>query len=221
MDEIAKQYSNERTEVPAIRVTRFWTDYKPDPKKPGEMVGVDWVEWRIRGDQHTSMRSEAVSRLCGGEKWSGHEQAMKYYAPSPEWVVIEPAYEAWKKKQDIPVNGTPLDAWPGLNPAQAEALKAADILTVEDCANMTDGQIGRARLPDARQIKERAKAFIAAKGDQSRIAAELASRDDLIAQQAAAIEELRARMEALAGEAEPVKRRGRPPRAQTEEVEAA
>ena len=151
------------------------------------------------------------------------------------WAAIGPAYEAWKSGQEVPVDGTPLGAWPGINETQAEAIRAIGIRTVEDVAAMTDTIMARIRLPNARSIRDLAQRFITAKDDRA-VEQALADKDREIA-------DLRAKMDQLAdmvaasnvalpaaeGDAEideeiegdviPLaapRRRGRPPKAQSE-----
>jgi len=54
------------------------------------------------------------------------------------WEVVEPAYNAWKRGEEVPENGTPLAAWPGVNQDQTKFLKAKGILSVEQVAEMSD-----------------------------------------------------------------------------------
>lgn len=207
-----------------IRVKEFRTEYEPDPTKPGSVREVDYVEWIVKGDQHQTEIVSKVQRLKGGSKISGYDGLEKYYPPAVEWAVIGPAYEAWKKDQTIPLDGTPLDAWPGLTTPQAKIFKAQSVLTVEDIASLTETQIGRVPLPNTREIKERAKAFLMAKSDNSKIEAALSGRDEKIARQEQELADMRAKLDALLAQSgdDPPKRRGRPPRAeQPEQNEAA
>lgn len=139
---------NRRLTVVALE---FWRDYEPDRENPGNMRAVDWVRWARRGDLTYATNEDKISRIskpmrAGGEG-GGQEE-------NPVWLGIRGAYEAWKSGQETPVDGTPLDAWPALTKVQVEAFRAAQYRTIEDVAEITDGELGRVRLPDMRQLRE-------------------------------------------------------------------
>lgn len=85
-----------------------------------------------------------------------------------KWSVIGPAYEAWKKGNEIPETGTPLGAWAALTLDQAEQLKRQGIRTVEDVTGMTDATIERLGWPDARKLPQLAKTFLDGMGDSEK-----------------------------------------------------
>ncbi len=47
-------------------------------------------------------------------------------------------YEAWKRNEDVPLDGTPIKGWPLLSPAQQANLIAINVRTVEDLAAIND-----------------------------------------------------------------------------------
>jgi hypothetical protein len=168
---------------PAIFPIEFRTEYEPIPDKPGEMRPVDVVKWAKKGTSNGATTEDKVERLKKG---------------SVEWPVLEPHYEAWKKKQEAPIDGTPLAAWPGLTKQQAKVLSDFNLRSVEDFAAAPDSVIVKMQIPGIRQLQGRAKAFIEAAKGQSLVAAELAKRDETIealknqlGDAMAAIEELR------------------------------
>lgn len=194
------------------------TEYVND--KDGNPVGRDWVEYCAPGQASFAVTS-----------------ALAHHAKRNPvlWAAIGPAYDAWKSGQEAPAHGTPLGAWPGVNETQAEAIRAIGLRTVEDVAAMTDTIMARIRLPNARSIRDLAQRFITAKDDRA-VEQALADKDREIA-------DLRAKMDQLAdmvaasnvalpaaeGDAEideeiegdviPLaapRRRGRPPKAQSE-----
>lgn len=128
------------------------------------------------------------------------------------WDLVRPAYEAWKRGQEIPDNGTPLAAWPGVTREQVEILRGNGYRTVEELAAANDSAINRIQLPGARNLVEQAKAFLAA-ADKSKVASELAQKDEQIAQLKADQDELKAMIEQLMADKP---RRGRPPKADVE-----
>jgi hypothetical protein len=155
---------------PAISGVTFETRYSEDPDKPGHMRGVDWVSWVKAGDAMKSRTSESISRLM--------PNPAKRRPADPLWPVIEAAYKAWKAGNEIPLDGTPLAAWPGCDPNLAEALKSRGVLTVEHFAEMADHQVGSIQMPDVRRRQTTAKAFLDAQKGVAHVAAQLAERDD-------------------------------------------
>ena len=61
-----------------------------------------------------------------------------------QWLsAYEAAYEAWKKDQEPPVNGTSIKSWPVLTVGQVKTLTNLRILAVEDLANANEETISR------------------------------------------------------------------------------
>lgn len=68
-------------------------------------------------------------------------------------------YAAFRRGEDMAVNGTPLEQWPILTRAMVLELKALSIFTVEQCASLPDTavqRIGRGGYG----IRDRAKAYL-------------------------------------------------------------
>jgi hypothetical protein len=99
------------------------------------------------------------------------------------WRDIEPAYNAWREGREIPLNGTPLAAWPGITPEQAEIFRLTGIRTVEAVRDMTEMQRGKVRLPHAKDLQELAKAFLE-NTDAAKAAQREAAKDKQIADMA-------------------------------------
>ncbi len=169
---------------PAISGVKFETRYNEDPDNPGKMKAVDWVSWVKAGDAMKSSTSESVPRLM--------PNPAKRRPADPLWLVIEAAYNAWKAGNEIPLDGTPLAAWPGCDPNLAEALKARGVLTVEHFVDMADHQVGSIPVPDVRRRQTMGRAFLEAQKGAAHVAAELAERDAKIARLERMMEELTA-----------------------------
>lgn len=148
---------------------------------------------------------------------------------NPAWVAakirkdaILPAYEAWQKGEELPTNGTPLGAWPGITPDQAAGLKSAGIRSVEEVANATDSLLTKIPLPNVRALKDLAAAYLAG-ADRAKVASALSEKDRELAELRAEMEEMRQLMLAdmqsdLAPDgSEAPRRRGRPPKVHTDE----
>lgn len=162
--------ANRRLTVVALQ---FWTDYEPDPANPGQMRAVDWVKWAKRGDLSTAANVDKVNRVRSPLKSMMDDGAME---PNPVWIAIEGAYEAWKKGQDVPADGTPLDAWSALSKAQAKAFRDAGFAAVEHIALIEDAQIAKVRLPDVRRIRDLARAYVAHRENNAAVEASLAAQ---------------------------------------------
>lgn len=208
--------ANRRLNVVALQ---FWTDYEPDPQNPGQMKSVDWVKWGKRGDLH-SANVDKVSRVRLPLKSMLDDGHME---PNPVWIAIEASYDAWKKGQELPADGTPLDAWSALSKAQAKAFKDAGFTAVEHIAAMEDGQIARIRLPDVRRIRGLAQAYVAHRNQSAPVEAALAAQAGEIEALKAQLAEAVGALQSLAAQAgpqtmEPERRGPGRPRKVVEEV---
>lgn len=183
---------------PTIMIHGFKTTYErsfnPDGSPTGKMDRpVDWVTYSPVHMAMFSQISERVEWLRPPERLANDPDGLKMAAMEYKWSMVEPAYEAWKKGHEIPVDGTPLGAWPGINEAQASALRAVGIKTVEHVADITDAVISRVNLPGVRDLKTQAQAFLAA-SDKNAVASKIDAQDKQIA---ALQEQLAAAMDLL------------------------
>jgi hypothetical protein len=110
-----------------------------------------------------------------------------------QWIAqYEMAYEAWKKGQEMPLNGTPIKGWGIISPAQQETLIRMHILTVEELANINDE--GKKRIGmGASDLKNKADIWLKQlkKGASTlEIAALKKENDDLKAIQASLAEKV-------------------------------
>lgn len=145
---------------------------------------------------------------------SAEASGLAHRAMAARWELIGPAYEAWLKGTELPVDGLPLAAWSGVTPEQAEFLKRFGIVTVEQVRDMTEATYTKLPWPDARQMPRLAKDFL-----ESRGAAELVEKNKAMEDKIAALEEMLQARIATEEAAKP--KRGRPPKAQTSEEAAA
>lgn len=191
----------------------FDADGKPTGRKDRP---VDWV---IYSPSHAAMFtqiSERVEWLRPPENGlRGDDDGIKMAAMRYKWGQVERAYEAWKQGHEIPLDGTPLGAWPGINEAQAQVFRAAGIKTVEQVADITDAMISRVALPGVRDLKAQAKAFLS-NVDKAASAAKVTEQDDKIK---ALEEQLSAAMELLEQQTKPKGKRA--PETVQEPVEEA
>lgn len=200
----------------STRVLKFWTDYKT---KGGKVVPIDMVELCAVGQADRSTWRTPVSvfttKLRQVADPVNDQAAVQMHEI---WSVVQPQYEAWKQGHEIPESGTPIGAWPGVSPEQAQVLRNAGFKSVEELANANDSAINRIQLPGARTLAENAKRFIAAQ-DKATVVNELAEKDAKIASLNEQLEELRqivlAKMNS--DDDDQPKRRGRPPKVEAEQ----
>jgi hypothetical protein len=117
-----------------------------------------------------------------------------------------PQYEHWKKTQEQPCEGTPLDMVPFLNPGQVRELKALNVPTLEHLANLHDGAIQKIGM-GGMELKRKAEAYLKAAGDHaatSRLAAENESLKADIAAMKSQIAQVNQRYEAVMAGTVPV-----------------
>lgn len=69
------------------------------------------------------------------------------------------AYAAWKKGLEIATEGSPLEMWPPLTPAQVANLKVLNITTVEQLAQLPDSALSKIGM-GARDLQIKAKAWL-------------------------------------------------------------
>jgi hypothetical protein len=168
--------------MPAIIPLKFWTEYKHIPGQTAP-VEEDRVEWVKKGESGGAVTSEAIKRL-----------APTATRPAAiEWAVIGPAYDAWKKGNETPMNGTPLHAWSGVSREMADALKKFNIYTIEDLADFPDHQMAKLPIPQLREWRNRARAWREAQATNE-IGDKLASRDRKIEEQNGLISDLQEQM---------------------------
>lgn len=138
-----------------IRVDRFWTDYRPEAD--GSMKAIDMVEFHSIGDDKTTAvhRVKDILPPKHPEMKNPSHQAMM-----ARWEVLGPAYDAWKRDEELPEEGTPLAAWSALSPEQVRVLKSLDIRTVEEVSQIGDSVTEKLRFPNARKLPELAKSFL-------------------------------------------------------------
>ena len=187
-----------------VRIVGFEIRNIPkDPAKPN--LGYKAVEYVITAPRDGGKFTTTPQRIIDVQR-----------STNGLWEIIEPFYDKWKEGQEIPEVGTPLTSWNGVTNAQVEMLRSHGIRTVEDLANVTDGNLQRME-PGTRFLRDGARKWIE-DADKRDVATALAEKD-------AEMEALKAQMSDLMNliardnSEEPIKRKpGRPKR---DEAEAA
>jgi hypothetical protein len=171
-----------------IIVTGFRQTYGAEGK------AIDWVKWVPVHSPQTMGNEDRVDHMnpANIKHRDGANSSEKVAYMTAIWKDVEPAYDAWREGREIPLNGTPLAAWPGITPEQAEIFRLTGIRTVEAVRDMTEMQRGKVRLPHARELQELARAFLD-NSDAAKAAQREAAKDKQIADMAermAAMEEM-------------------------------
>lgn len=188
-------------------IVRFYVKPKQNTVKSAEagrpiFDEIEMVEVIVAGDKHFRPHFPA------------HEPTVTYDAATKTedrrtWAERYPEeYRAFKLQGHQAVTGTPLEAWPILTRAQVAEMKALEIFTVEQIADMNDRNrhiLG----PAARQLIAQARTYI----DRAK---EAATPQRLAAEN----EELRAEVERLRREMAPA-RQGEEPAATLDALDDA
>lgn len=122
-----------------------------------------------------------------------------------------PQYAAFKEGITLAPEGSPLEHWPPLTPAQIANFKAVGIHTVEQLAEVSDGNLANLGR-GARTIRERAKAWLEQAGggapldrliaENEKLRAEAEVRDNTIGAMQAQLAKLEKLMAASVGTSE-------------------
>lgn len=193
---------------PTIVVLGFKTTYERN-KETGKMDRpVDWVTYAPAHMAMYTQVTERVEWMRPPETVRNDPRGIKMQFLTYRWSMIEKAYEAWKKGHEIPVDGTPLGVWPGVNAAQVQAFQQVGLKTVEQVATMPESIMQRVPLPGVRELRKQAEAFLAAT-DRSSVA-------NQVTEQAKQIEALQ---EQLAAAMELLEEQSKPKRKKAEEAE--
>jgi len=199
---------SEATMAAPFRILRFFTKYQ---QRNGQTVATDMVEYCGIGKAQSATTVAPISHLSR-VRADGDPDNPAWMAAKMRADFVRPAYEAWRKGEEMPIEGTPIGAWPALTPDQAAGLKAAGLRTVEEMANATDTLVNKIPLPNVRGLKTLAEAFLASR-DQSKVAADLAQKDREMAELREQLDEMRQIVLAQSRERDEDRpRRGRPPK---------
>lgn len=93
-------------------------------------------------------------------------------------------YAAFKARETVPLEGTPIGEWAAIGRAQAEELKYAHILTVEILADLPDDALRRAVKMGGVALRDKAQRWLKDVNDRApmeKLAAEGAAKDAKIA----------------------------------------
>lgn len=187
-------------------ILEFKTEYKGDR-------AIDWVHVAPSGEAFDRVRTwHRIKDVKPPENVDADKRhALTYVDMSEKWKVIGPAYEAWKKGEDVPETGTPLAAWAGVSTEQAAVLKRMGIRTVEDVSTMSDSTTDKLNFPNARKLPALAKTYLDGKGQADTASELVAMREKM-----AVMEEMLVEASKAAEAAKSAKSPGRPKKVEQE-----
>lgn len=113
-------------------------------------------------------------------------------------------YAAFKAGLEAPLEGTPLEMWPGIPRPQVEELKFAHIRTVEQLAELSDASLSKVISIGGFSLRDKAKRFLelaAGQAPMEKLAAENAEKDAKIATMETQMADLLKRVDAMAAQA--------------------
>lgn len=105
-------------------------------------------------------------------------------------------YEAWKRNEDVPLDGTPIKGWPLLSPAQQANLIAINVRTVEDLAAINDEGQKRYGM-GALDLKNKAQAWIKSASSLGSVVQENASLKARVTDQEKTIQSMSEQLQEL------------------------
>ncbi len=150
-----------------IRVHKFYTKAEPVKDVNGKPTGAtkynDYVEYGPPGLANMLSVVARVDRIMRVQSPDENDSNPASAMAWNRWKYIEPQYEAWKRGEALPETGTLLAALSFLNEEALAVLKAAGVKTVEDLATLIDTNMEKIKLPQMREKRAQAKAFLEAK----------------------------------------------------------
>lgn len=128
-------------------------------------------------------------------------QAQQSRLPMEFLTYYERAYEAWKRQEEVPLSGTPINRCSLFSPAQVESLKQANVKTLEDLANANEEIIARIGM-GGRNLKTQAENWLKSSQDIGVTTAQLSALQIANAELKTKNEALEAKVAALTASVE-------------------
>jgi len=141
---------------------------------------VDWVEFAQHGE---SGRASTWCRIkdIANPPQPLHKADTKAILANLRWQAVEQRYKAYKAGLELTPEGTPLAAWGHLDARRRELLQQMGLRTIEAVASVSHSVIARMPFPNATQVVEMAKAYLAVAEKQAGAAVLKATQDELAA----------------------------------------
>lgn len=138
---------------------------------------VEWVEIRLPGDKLTVF----VDTVWRNDPETGEQVpngGVPGFMPPPYVERWPDIYAKFKAGLVQAQSGTPLEEWPIMSASKVAELKALNIYTVENLADLTDGYLGRLGM-GGRALRDQARAYIAEAKDLAQASAVAAENAEL------------------------------------------
>lgn len=182
---------------PMVIVQGFSTTYRTGAD--GKPEAIEWVTYAPAHDPTGTSTKVRVKELIPPDSpLRNDDEGTKINLMRLKWSQIEPAYEAWKKGIEIPVDGTPLAVWSGLTPDQAEVLRGRGIKTLEALRDASEGLLAKIALPNLRSLRDMAAKYLEGLSDAA-AAKQIAERDEKISAMEDMLKEMAARLSEVDG----------------------
>lgn len=110
------------------------------------------------------------------------------------------AYAAFRAGQEAPVEGIPLEEWPGISRGYVEELKFAHVRTVQQLAALPDEQLNKSVSMGGFSLREKARRYLEQLGGQApteKLAAENAELKGTISTMKGQMDDLVKRLDAM------------------------
>ena len=124
--------------------------------------GVDYVILTTRADNpsHQAEIHKRVSEVADppGEV---HPMDLSDGARAAQWKLVGPAYEAWKRGEEIPEGGHPIGTWPAIDRRTATTLKSMGYRTLEEIAVMDMETARRLMVSNGHELPRLARETLA------------------------------------------------------------
>lgn len=169
-----------------IRIVKFETRY------PANREPEDWVLVAPKGEAFDKVQTwHRISKIDPNNFPQHRQNGQSFMDAQAKWTEIEPRYMAWKAGNELPDEGTPLEAWSGVSAQQVKVLKGLDVRTVEDVRDMNDSTMSKLRIPNARQLPKLAAEYLSG-ADSAEKDAKIAEMEERLAAMSEAMEEMTA-----------------------------
>jgi hypothetical protein len=200
-----------------IRIHEFYTKAREKNAngqlsrgKDGHVIYDDMVAYYPVGKQQIAMNHARIDKLSKIPDPVPMDNPA-YAAAKARWDYIRPAYEAWKKGEELPDGGTPLAAANFLRREDMDVLKRGGCRTLEELRDLPEGHRETFRLPRIRELQKQADVFLKA-ADQQRAKDEIEARDHKVAMLEAEAKETREQLANLKALLSERRGPGRPPK---------
>lgn len=91
----------------------------------------------------------------------------------------KPEYEAWLDKREAPIEGTPLDQWPQVSPAEIRALYDINVRSVEELTQISEQIVSM--VPGGTKLQQKANAWLQSAASHGQVAEQMREMQEQIA----------------------------------------